>query len=125
MIDNGSVTEGLNWTWITLMAVAPLPVALAVAFPIWRAKQPILGNLAGTAIIFGTALALILRESVEIAALVHRCLDAGYSCWPHPPVIVRHAVYATIGFVQVIALFMISLKVEKDIRRQHYSPEWR
>jgi len=119
------VTEGLNWTWIAVMAVAPLPAALLVAFPIWRARQPILGNLAGTAVIFGASLALILRESVEIAALVHGCLDAGYTCWPHPPVIVRHAVYASIGLVEVVALFMVSLKVEHNLRRQHYAPEWR
>jgi len=107
------------------MAIAPLPVGLLVALPIWHAKQPILGNLAGAAVIFGVALALILRESMEIARLVHACLDAGYTCWPHPPVIARHAIYASIGLVEVVVLFMVSLRVEHNIRRQHYSPEWR
>ena len=37
----------------------------------------------------------------------------------------RYAVYAGIGFVEVVALFMVSLTVERRMRNRHYAPEWR
>ena len=119
-----SIVNGLSWSWIALMATAPFPLGLLVAFPIWRTKQTILGNLAGTAVIFGAALALILRESVEIERVTQGCLDAGYTCWPEPSAFMRHAIYAFIGLIEVVALFTLSLKVEKRIRNRQYAPEW-
>ena len=58
--------HGLNWEWIALMATAPPAAALAVAWLAWRDGQMILGNLAGTAVIFASALALIMRERIEV-----------------------------------------------------------
>ena len=107
------------------MATAPFLLGLLVAFPIWRTEQMILGNLAGTAVIFGAALALILRESVEIDLVNRRCLDAGFTCWPDPSAFMRHAIYAFIGLIEVIALFTSSLRVEKRMRNRQYAPEWR
>ena len=48
------------------MATVPPVVGLLTALPIWRTKQMILGNLAGSVIIFSAAIALILRESVGL-----------------------------------------------------------
>jgi hypothetical protein len=42
------MVNGLNWPWIALMCVGPLPIAAAVATFLWRRNEPILGNLAGT-----------------------------------------------------------------------------
>ena len=51
--------------------------AAAVATLLWRKNEPILGNLAGTGVIFGSALGFILRESVALDRLTRQCLDAG------------------------------------------------
>ena len=115
----------LSWRWIALMLTAPPLLGVAVAYPIWRTSQIVLGNLAGTAVIFGAALASILRESVELDRLAQRCLDAGYPCWPEPSAFTRYAIYAFIGLIEVIGVFSVSLKVEERIRNRRYAPEWR
>src|SRR6266446_9063921 len=58
--------NGLNWSWIAVALTAPNLAGVLVAFPLWRAGQPIFGNLAGTLVIFGSAIALIMREDVEL-----------------------------------------------------------
>src|SRR5262249_723782 len=115
----------LSWSWIALMATAPPIVGVLVAMPIWRTKQIILGNLAGTAVILGTAVALILRESAEIAQVTQACLDAGQTCWPEPSAFIRYAIYASIGMLEVFSLFLFSLRVEANMRNRSYAPEWR
>jgi hypothetical protein len=115
----------LSWRWIALMATAPLLVGVSVAYPCWKKRQPILGNIAGTAVIFGAALALILRESAELDAIGRRCIDAGYYCFPSPSAFSRYAIYAFIALFEVFALFTISLGVEQKERRRGYDPEWR
>jgi hypothetical protein len=115
----------LSWRWIALMATAPPLVGLLVAYPCWRARQFILGNIAGSVVIFASAMALILRESVELDRLGRRCLDAGYYCFPSPSAFSRYAIFAFIGLLEVFALFTVSLSVEHKIRRSGYDPEWR
>jgi hypothetical protein len=123
-VDLAAVT-GLNWKWIVLMAAAPPIVGVLVAFPVWRTKRMILGNLAGTLVILGIALALILRESAEIDAVTRACLDAGFTCWPVPAAFTRYAIYASIGMLEVFGLFTLSLTVERRLRDRDYAPEWR
>ena len=115
----------LNWQWIALMATAPGIAGVLLAYPCWRKTEIILGNLAGTAVILVFAFGLIFRESAEVDRVTRACLDAGYTCWPEPTAFVRYAIYAAIGFLEVVALFMASLTVERRIRNRHYSPEWR
>src|SRR3954471_5122285 len=119
-----AMIDRLNWPWIALMCTVPLPVAAAVASLLWRRTESILGNLAGTLIIFGSALGFILRESVVLNLLTRECLDAGDTCWPHPSAFSRYAIYAAIGLLEVIALFLLSLHVERRMRRRRYAPEW-
>ena len=116
---------GLNWNWIALGAVVPPVIALLVAFPFWWKEQPIFGNLVGTAVLFGSAFALIMREHVRLTSMVTACLDAGLPCFPDPPAFQRYAIYSFIALFQVIALFSLSLRVEQRRRRRGYSPEWR
>src|SRR5690242_20861420 len=102
----------LNWGWIALMIAAPLPLAILVAAPVWKNREMILGNIAGTIVIFGTALALIFRESVALDALRQACFDAGaVACFPSPSAFTRYAIYASIGLAEVLALFVVSLSV--------------
>jgi hypothetical protein len=119
-----SVTE-LSWFWIVAMAIVPPLAGGLIALPFWLKSQPILGNIAGSAVIFGAALSLILRESVEIDRITRACLDAGSTCFATPSAFARYAIYAFIALIEVFALFTISLSVEHRIRRRGYDPEWR
>jgi len=116
----------LSWSWIAVMAVVPLPAGILLAVPVWRRKEIVLGNIAGSAVIYGVAFALIFRESVMLDLLRRQCFDAGgIVCWPTPSAFTRYAIYAGIAAVEVVALFFISLSVEKRIRERDYAPEWR
>ncbi len=117
--------NGLSWPWIALMIVVPPVIGILVAYSCWRSQQMILGNIAGTVVIFGTAIGLILREYAELDRLARGCIDAGYVCLPIPGAFMRYALYAFIGLVEVFAVFAISLSVEEKQRRQGYDPEWR
>ena len=117
--------SGLSWNWIAVMVVAPLPAGALVAMPFWRTHQMILGNLAGAAVIFLIALLLMFREHAELDRITQGCLDAGVTCWPDPSAFTRFAIFASIGMLEVFALFLFSLRVEHRAARQRYSPEWR
>lgn len=119
------VLNELSWFWIVLQATVPLPVAALLAYPFWRGGQSILGNIAGTGLLFGVGFALIFREHAELDSLVRRCLDAGTPCFPDPSAFTRFAIYAFIALFEVFALFWLSLVVEERIRRRNYAPEWR
>ena len=116
----------LNWLWIAVMAAVPPLAGALAALPFWRKREPIVGNLAGTIVIFGAAFAMIVREYAELDRLMDRCLEAGgYLCLPDPSAFMRYAIYACIGLLEVCALFMLSLRVERTIRNRDYAPEWR
>lgn len=107
------------------MVAVPPAAALAVAWLAWRDGQMVLGNLAGTAVIFSVALALIMRERVELDRFQQTCIDAGYYCAIEPSPFVRFAVYAFVALFEVFALFAWSLRVERTRRNSRYAPEWR
>jgi hypothetical protein len=115
----------LSWFWIALALTAPPLAGGAAAYPLWQRSQPILGNLTGTTVIFGAAVALIMRERIALERLAQECLDRGMVCWPHPSFFVRFAIYGFIALVEVMILFSLSLSVEAKLRRRGYDPEWR
>jgi hypothetical protein len=115
----------LNWHYIAFAVAAPPLVGLLFALPFWWKGRMTFGNVVATGVVFGSAIALILREYVEIDRLTQECLDAGTVCWPVPSAFTRFAIYAFIGLMQVIALFSLSVVVEDRARRRQYSPEWR
>src|SRR6266481_5662694 len=102
----------LSWTWIALALTIPSLLGGLIAFPLWRSRQPILGNIAGTVVIFGAAIGLIMREQVVLDRVAQQCLDRGFTCWPEPSAFTRFAIYAFIALAEVIALFSLSLSVE-------------
>jgi hypothetical protein len=117
--------SGLNWSWIVLALTVPIAAGGLVAYPFWRMSQPIFGNIVGTIVIFGAAIAFIMREHFELDSIVQACLDAGAPCWPEPSAFTRFAIYAFIGLFEVIVLFSVSVGVETRLRRRGYAPEWR
>jgi hypothetical protein len=119
------VLNHVNWFWIAVELLGPPLVALLFAYPFWRKGGMIFGNIVGTAVIFGTAFALIMREYVELDRLSKGCLDEGFVCWPEPSAFARFAIYASIGLIEVFLLFGLSLRVEKKMRDRDYAPEWR
>jgi hypothetical protein len=96
-----------------------------VAYPFWRKDQAIFGNIIGTAVMFTSAFAMILREHAITDRLVQRCLDEGTTCWPEPSAFTRYAIYASIALLEAIILFSLSLRVEERMRGRDYAPEWR
>jgi hypothetical protein len=117
--------DELSWFWIVLGAAVPPFAGVLLAFPFWRTGSMIFGNIVGTAVILSTAFGLILREASALDRMTHECLDAGLTCFPEPAAFTRSAIYASVGMLEVFALFTASLFVEARIRRRDYSPEWR
>ena len=117
--------DGLSWFWILVQATLPPLVGWLIALPLWLKDQPILGNIAGSMVIFGTAFALIMREHIDLDRLSRACLDAGNTCFPHPEAFTRFAIYAFLAMAEVIALFTLSLSVDERRRRRGYDPQWR
>jgi hypothetical protein len=116
---------GLSWFWIGVALTAPVALGSLIAYPIWLKEQPILGNLAGSAIMFGAALGLIMREHVDLERLAQACIDNGTPCFPVPSAFARYAVYSFIALLEVVFLFLLSLKVEARLQNRGYAPEWR
>jgi hypothetical protein len=114
----------LSWFWIAFAVAVPPVLGGLAAFPLWLKGESILGNIAGTIVVFGAAVALILRERVQLDRITQACLDQGFTCWPEPSAFARYAIYAFIGLFEVIVLFSVSLKVEARLRRRGYAPEW-
>jgi len=127
-MDHSPLTT-LNWFWIGTQLVVPPLVALALAYPFWRKGGAIFGNIVGTALLFGVAFSLIMREYVELDRLTKACLDEGAAlpaaCFANPSPFTRFAIYAGIGLLEVFVLFGLSLRVEKQLRDRDYAPEWR
>jgi hypothetical protein len=115
----------LSWFWIALALTVPTVAAGLVALPLWLKGQPIFGNIAGSTVIVIAAVALILRERVQLDLAAAACLDLGVVCWPEPSAFVRFSIYAFIALVEMMVLFSVSLKVETKVRRRGYAPEWR
>lgn len=116
---------GLSWWWIAFALTVQPIIALAVTYPFWRRGQMIFGSIVGTALMFASAMGLILREYAVLDALSQACLDVGTVCWPEPSAFTRFAIYAFIALIEVFALFSLSLVVEERVRRSGYAPEWR
>lgn len=115
----------LNWFWIAVALTAPIVAGGLVAYPFWRLGQPIFGNIVGAAVIFSAAIALIMREHVQLDRVVQGCLDAGAACFPQPSAFTRFAIYAFIALFQVVVLFTVSIAVDTRLQRRGYAPEWR
>ena len=119
---------GLHWDYVVLLAIGPPLAAWLIASLVWRLGEMILGNIAGTIIIFGSALILMFLEYSELNRLTNACLataSADDMCFPVPSAFARYSIYACIALAQVFGLFLWSLRVEQRIRNRDVAPEWR
>ena len=66
-----------------------------------------------------------MREHAELDRGIMSCFEQGMVCFPHPPAFTRYAIYGFLALGEVIALFMLSLTVERRLRRRGYDPQWR
>ena len=125
MVDATAPLNGFNWHWITLAATVPFVVGLLLAVPFWFKRQMTFGTVVGAAVIFASAIGLILREHVELDAIIQKCFEDGAVCWPNPTAFTRFAAYGFIALFEVMALFWLSMVVEHRVNNRGYSPEWR
>lgn len=115
----------LSWYWIVVGLTLPPVFGVLAAYPFWRIGQMTFGSIVGTAVIFASAVGLILREYVEMDRVTRQCLEAGVVCWPEPSAFTRCAIFAFIGLIEVFALFSVGLMIDERVRRRSYAPEWR
>jgi hypothetical protein len=108
----------LSWTWIGLALAVPLLLALVVAIPLWLWRQGFMGNIIGSGIVLTGALFFIQREYLFLKGKRDACIRAATICRVSPDDFMRFAIYAGIGFLQVFALFWISLVLEERMRRR-------
>ena len=118
--------DELNWPRIAIMVLVVFPAGMLVAALLWRKQQGLLGNLAGMAVIFGTAIVFILKESTELDVLINNCIDAGSTdCFPSSNSFTRYAIYACLALAEIIVMFLVGLRVERRMRDRDFAPEWR
>jgi hypothetical protein len=125
MVDATAPLNGFNWSWITLASTVPFLVGLVLAVPFWVKRQMTFGTVVGAGVIFAFAIGLILREHVELDAIIQKCFEDGTVCFPTPTAFTRFATYSFIALFEVMALFWLSMVVEHRVRNRDYSPEWR
>ena len=114
----------MSWFWIAIALTVPTAMAFLVALPFWRKGSHMMGNVIGSGVIFIAVILLFGREYVTLAQLRESCTRAGVACSIRPDDFIRYAIYGSIGFVEVFALFGVSLTLEERLRRRERSPGW-
>lgn len=108
----------MNLHWVALACVLPLAVAVAVAWPMWRARvKDEMGSIAATGVVLLFSIGFIAREYGEIKAVTERCIEREIGCHFHPDAFTRYSVFAGIGLGQTFVLFLAGLAVEERLRR--------
>lgn len=115
----------MSWFWIGIALTVPTAAAFLVALPFWLKRSHLIGSVIGSAAIFIGVILLFGREYVALAQLRASCTAAGVACLIRPDDFIRYAIYGLIGFVEVFALFGVSLMLEERTRRRGYSRAWR
>ena len=109
---------------IGVAIVAPTVVALLVARLFWG-KDSTVGNIVGSGVIAVAMVGFISREYVDLGQQRLVCAAREWACAFWPSDFVRYAIYASIGFFEVIVVYSVGLWFEERIRRRERAPEWR
>jgi hypothetical protein len=114
----------MRWWPIALAIVVPTIAGLIVARLFWR-RDSTVGNIVGSAVIAAAMIGFISREYADLANERRSCVDRDVSCVFRPSDFSRYAIFASIGFVEVMLIYSAGLRHEERLRRRDYSPEWR
>jgi len=110
--------DRMSLLWILAATLAPIGVALLVAWPMWRRRVTDEGGaVAGAAIVFAFSVAFIAREFGHVLNVSGECQARQVACPFQPEAFTRYALYAGIGMLQVFAVFIVGLSVEERLRR--------
>jgi hypothetical protein len=115
----------LSWWWLTAAVLAPTVFGLIAARPLWRRGDSNIGAVVGAGIAFLVIITLVGREYAELIQFRIKCQRLATPCFVVPEDFYRYAIYCGIGFLDVMALFVIGGRVEKRRERKTYAPEWR
>ena len=108
---------------IGVAIVAPTIVALLVARLFWG-KDSTVGNIVGSGVIAVAMVGFISREYVDLGQQRLVCATRDWPCAFWPTDFVRYAIYASIGFLEVIVVYSVGLWFEERGRRRERAPEW-
>jgi len=114
---------GMRWWPIALAIALPTIAALLVARLFWRTDSTV-GNIIGSAVIAIAMIGFIAREYTDLDQQRRACLARQQACAARPQDFNRYAVYASIGFVEVIAVYTVGLWFEERVRRRGRSADW-
>jgi phosphotransferase system glucose/maltose/N-acetylglucosamine-specific IIC component len=104
----------------------PVFLALLVAWGFWRKRQVIIGNAVGAGILFMSAVLFAGADYVEFLRYRLGCQAAHLGCpLSHPSDFIKLSAYAVVGFVHVMALFLLSSMIEDRIERRDHDASWR
>jgi hypothetical protein len=116
----------MNWSRIALASIVPLAPAVPIAWLCWRRKQFIIGNAVGAGILFMSAVLFAGADYVDFLRYRLWCKATQAMCAPsHPSDFMKLSAYAVVGFVHVMALFLLSAAIEDRARRRDYDAKWR
>jgi hypothetical protein len=120
----------MSWRWIALALTLPVGIGVLVALPIWlRGKDPMIGGIVGTGVIFVAVVVFIGREYVELERFNQQCrvlLEQHIVCRaPRPEAFTRFGIYCFIGLLESVVLFSTGLWIEARRQRRDFAPEWR
>lgn len=114
----------MRWNWIAIAATVPTAVALLIAWPIWRTRHAVIGNLIGAGVIFAFTIGFM---GLEYAVIEQKdCVVVpGTRCMDAVTAFTRIAAYAFVAFFDAFVVFLVGLVVERRRARRFISPEWR
>src|SRR5436190_9828799 len=98
----------MRWWPICLAIVLPTIVALGAARLFWG-RDSTVGNIVGSAVIAAAMIGFIAREYADLDQQRIACVAREVSCAFRPSDFTRYAIYASIGFAEVIVIYTAGL----------------
>src|SRR5262245_56483438 len=111
-----SATITMSWLWIGIAFAAPTLLAILVAAPIWWQGDATVANVVGSGVAGLSIVLLILRENSMLVSIRLECATINLPCHIVPNDFTRFAIYAGIGFIDIMLVFLIGLRFEERRR---------
>jgi hypothetical protein len=114
----------INWHLIALAVLVPLPVAVGVAWPLWKRRDFIIGNALALGVLLVSCLIFGGAEYVDGLRFRLECEAGNLPCRKSSD-FMRISTFAFIAMAQAMALFVLSGVRERRVERGHYDSRWR